>query len=313
MHKMTTNTVVTILMITSLALISCKKDNKDESTTNTLFLYLLDQASGNCATISKSTTSGVTTYTATANGVPKGGCNESTLASYVATPAEAKTKSDSDYDARLAVLNSHSECSAIATAVTVLKNAVTATTIETAAAASSTGCTAVGGQGFAGASIYCKDAASLTTYKSNIRYKAISDAKTDMATNHTGSITAYTAQNTALGLKFTTSAIASLRVANATELTLLKSPSTGALLSATTSASCINKIYAANPDLKTLITKSYGLSSGETTITSAERAAVTETIQILGLTCRYGTNVTATTTSGFSAGIGLCPSSYESF
>ncbi|PJZ51771.1 hypothetical protein [Leptospira adleri] len=59
-----------------VVLSACKPKDKDDNTTIGALVLLLDQTSGNCATVQKNS---ATTYTATLSAIPKGGCNQATL------------------------------------------------------------------------------------------------------------------------------------------------------------------------------------------------------------------------------------------
>lgn len=175
--------------------------------------------SGNCATITKATTSGVVTYTATANAVPKGGCNEGTLATYTTSSATAKATSDADFDAKTPFLSKHSECSSVVTTQAASKANITTTSLETSANNDASGCTSYGNSN-AGQK-FCKDAASLAALKATIQYLSIGDAKTDMSTNYTGQILANTATSTGASYGYTVAALTNLRLATTAELSVI--------------------------------------------------------------------------------------------
>ncbi len=299
LHKL----IVLAIIAATLLTLNCKKEEKDDSTTNFLLVYLLDQASGNCATITKNTAG--TLYTATGSGVPKGGCNEATLGRFAETSAAAKAISDSNFDARINELKKYTECSAQETTQTANKIAVTTTTIETAANNATNGCTTVGGNGFLGATNFCKDAASLSALKALTRYVAISSARTDMEANYSGQQTANAALNTTTG--YTSAALLNLRLANSTEIALISSFDIAGAWVSGLGTSCGAKVIASNATFKAYLEKVAGfVTSHGTEITNANRAAVSETITN-NLTCRYGSTATASTTVGTTAGVGLCP------
>ncbi|WP_411821833.1 hypothetical protein [Leptospira sp. 'Mane'] len=301
----------------AVLVVNCKKKEDDDNTPMAfLLLYINDQMSGNCATITKATASGVVTYTAVANAVPKGGCNESTLATYTTSSASAKAISDTDFDAKTPIFAKYSECSTLAATQAVSKANVTTASLETSANNAANGCTSVGNSN--AGQTYCKDAAALAALKATIQYQSISDAKADMSTNYTGSQVANSTTSVGASYGYTTAALLALRLATTTELTML---SKGAEFNAVyaglgTSASCQAKIINDSAALKTLVTKNVAVTSALVTggaIGSADRAAVSETI-ISSLTCKYGAGFTAATaTVGTTAAIGVCPSSYPSF
>ncbi|MCX7997539.1 MAG: hypothetical protein N3A69_01120, partial [Leptospiraceae bacterium] len=68
-----------LILIFGLLSANCHK-KKDDSQKNTLMLlglYIADQQSGNCAVVSKNTSTNI--YTAFLYPIPKGGCNAGTI------------------------------------------------------------------------------------------------------------------------------------------------------------------------------------------------------------------------------------------
>lgn len=115
----------------AMALVACKKsdDGNDDVVTAGL-LYFLDQTSGNCATIFKMS---ATQYGVTLSSVPKGGCNQATIAG--TDLASAKAIRAAQYDGAITIANSIGCSSAAITTITNAKNTaingITQTTFDT--------------------------------------------------------------------------------------------------------------------------------------------------------------------------------------
>ena len=98
-----------IFVILSVAFaVNCKNEKKDDSTTTMALLFLADQMSGHCATVSKSTTS-TGLYTAFITPFPKGKCKITT------TLAEYTTNFNESNETKAKVYDKHTACSALAT------------------------------------------------------------------------------------------------------------------------------------------------------------------------------------------------------
>jgi hypothetical protein len=302
-------TLVFALLAAALFTFNCKSEKKDDSTTNALLLFLADQASGNCATITKSTAG--TAYSATGTSVPKGGCNAATLQSglYTTSPTEAKTAADTGYDGRKALYDAQSSCSALATATTTAKALVTVDTItatQTALTSGNTGCLGVGiGRDVSGAlsSVFiCKDATSIAAVKALNNYHSVTDVKVDMATSLSSTRTVLTASKATTG--FSDAQILALSPLSSSDLTLLSSALNGAAGGAVfTNTTCAQALLSA--PLKSFYASIIGINTGYA-ITQADVTAVTAA-KTFNLTCGYGSAFTATATNG------TCPSTYPTF
>lgn len=102
----------------AIALTVCKKsDDGNDDTMTVGLLYFLDQTSGNCATVIKTSS---TLYQVILNAVPKGGCNQATLtgSDLVSAHAIIATK----YDGAIAIATSLNCSAASITAITNAKN-----------------------------------------------------------------------------------------------------------------------------------------------------------------------------------------------
>jgi hypothetical protein len=299
-----------------------KDDDNKKQQTNLLLLYAVDQASGNCATITKTTVGSTTSYSASGTGIPKGGCNEATLApTYVTSSATAKTTSDTYYDALISLYNAGSSCSTLSTAASTNKSLITATTLETAANAASTKCISYANTG---RNIYCTSESAVTTNKALTRYVSISSAATDMKTNFDGQKTSWTANISNSG--FTVANIALAGVLSSANVSAASSNAYQAWINAyiasfsnTSLQTCAKSIVTNNTALKQLLLKSNGGTLESVTgITKTDAASVTPESSV---SCGYGTGFTATTTTSVTigsstfvtAGVGTCPTSYTQF
>lgn len=114
--------IVLIMILVALFTINCKKDNNEDSSTNALLLYLVDQTSGNCATITKSTTT-TGLYSVGLSPLPKGGCSIS------ATREASITATKSLYSKLIEVYTkAGSSCDTIKTTISTLSSNTTVST-----------------------------------------------------------------------------------------------------------------------------------------------------------------------------------------
>ena len=304
-------TIIVIAMLASAFLtINCHKEEKDDSSTNFLLVYLLDQASGNCATITKSATG--TTYSASASTVPKGGCNATTLQTglYTTSPTEAKTAVDTGYDGIKTIFDAHSSCSTLAAATSVTKASVTTTTITTtqnAQTSGNTGCTAVGSgrivSGKSSSVFICKDEASVTAVKALTGYHNVSDVKTDVATSLTALRLALTTAKATNG--FSDAQILTLAPWSATDLAFFSSANWTAMQSSFSTSACLQAIIATDATAKPILASFFGKNTLIGTTDSDVSAVVTT--KTSSATCGYGSAFVATTSNG------SCPSTYPTF
>jgi hypothetical protein len=113
--------ILTLGLVLAMAFaFNCKKDDdSDDDTTLFALLFLADQTSGKCATVSKSGT----TYTATLTTVPKGGCSTSQ------TREVAIERSRTNLTRILAIYSrAGSVCDTVATGyTTTVNNSITST------------------------------------------------------------------------------------------------------------------------------------------------------------------------------------------
>lgn len=127
-------------------IVACKSDDNDDDTTNLLYFLVLDQTSGNCARVERSTTADTDDgskvkplYTAYGNLVPKGGCNWKTLGStYYNDSEKAATAIQSKFDEYITIAGNYSNCSNIKTNLESIKNGATSDNILKSV--TSTGC-----------------------------------------------------------------------------------------------------------------------------------------------------------------------------
>ncbi|MCW7493909.1 hypothetical protein ND861_14665 [Leptospira sp. 2 VSF19] len=115
--KKTTSILLALLFVAAV-FGNCKKDEKDDTPVLALLLYANDQLSGNCASVTKASS---TSYTAFLISVPKGGCSQQATKE----AAAAQTKSTLEKIAAI-YAKAGSNCNAVSTAVTTnLNNNVT--------------------------------------------------------------------------------------------------------------------------------------------------------------------------------------------
>ncbi|MBM9579329.1 hypothetical protein JWG45_19480 [Leptospira sp. 201903070] len=111
----------------TVAFAACKPKDNDDNTTTAL-LFLLDQTTGNCAIVSRTNS---TLYTASLTVIPKGGCNQATLAG--TTLAANTLIAQANYDTAQTIATSLSCNASTSARLTTSKEAV-ATANSTAAA-----------------------------------------------------------------------------------------------------------------------------------------------------------------------------------
>ncbi|MBM9501224.1 hypothetical protein JWG44_13285 [Leptospira sp. 201903071] len=124
------NNIMKLAAIVALtvAFAACKPKDSDDNTTTTALLFLLDQTSGNCAVVSRTNS---TLYTASLTVIPKGGCNQATLAG--STLAANTLITQAYYDTAQTIATSLGCNSNTSARLTTLKEAV-ATANSTATA-----------------------------------------------------------------------------------------------------------------------------------------------------------------------------------
>jgi hypothetical protein len=303
-----------IFIIILLSIPFCSKQEKNNNNSTILGLLILDQLSGNCVIISKSTTTNV--YTATGTLVPKGGCNSSTLDTnlYTASASEAKAGLDTLYDGIISEFAKSSTCSSVSTTATAQKNLTTEAGLTSLQNNLSSGsCTTISFRivnGKWGLIFFCKDDSSITIQKAKFQYLNVSSVVTDMATKLTDLKLATSNGNSVYG--FTSSAIAKMRPINSTEYGIYYSQAFIAFVYAgSSSTNCVNAILCNNSSVKSIVTSLFGkLFTSQTDADSISEVLTT------GLTCSYGsgfTGVTTAATSTISTVVQKCPSSYPIF
>jgi len=275
-----------LILLTFLILISfvtCHKD--DDSSTknrnNLLALYVIDQTSGNCAMITKGSSS---SYTAVGYAVPKGGCNEATLGpEYTTDKNIAKQKSDAYFDAIISVyISTGPVCNTPKTFIELLKTQITADSIANQASSSSTGCSPVA----ANKLVYCKDQTSVDIDKNKTRYVTIGSVKEAMKSSYEAAVTALKALNTG----FTDANIALLQPLGPEELKVLSSAEYSAYSSFYSPPACAKAIADKNknPGLYSLLLK----LSGKLFDPNADVSSVIPTSYLI---CGYGSGFTEST------------------
>ena len=291
-----------LILLTFLILISfvtCHKD--DDSSTknrnNLLALYVIDQTSGNCAMITKGSSS---SYTAVGYAVPKGGCNEATLGpEYTTDKNIAKQKSDAYFDAIISVyISTGPVCNTPKTFIELLKTQITADSIANQASSSSTGCSPVA----ANKLVYCKDQTSVDIDKNKTRYVTIGSVKEAMKSSYEATVTelkAFANQTTG----FTDANIALLQPLGPEELKVQSSIENFAYLFSFSSSSACAKAIAdknKNPSLYSFLLK----QSGKLFDPDAD---VSKIIPVTYISCGYGSGFTESTTTK------KCDQAFEEF
>lgn len=279
---------------------------KDDSSKNTLLLLILDQMSGNCVTITKSSS---ILYNAAGTKLPKAVCNDTSK--YTTDSAAAKAQYDAFTDANVAnITGVGTNCAALATAMTTGKASVTAANIE---AVAGYGCTAVVPDP-KGILYYCKTQTAVDSAKaftaSSTRWIAVSDVTVDMSVNLAAQ---KTAQTTAMaGTGFSAAAIAALTpmdVAFANIATSIRGTIVRYSLSGyfATYGACATEIMAADADVKSQFTRLVGLGGAAIGIVAADAAAVTSVVSN-SILCSYGSSFTTATST-----VGVCPTTYPTW
>ncbi|RHX88215.1 hypothetical protein DLM78_04470 [Leptospira stimsonii] len=111
-------TGLVFLLALTMFLSACKKD-KDDNTATAALLFLLDQTSGNCAVVTRTSS---TLFTANLTVIPKGGCNQATITG--SSLAANTLLTQANYDAAQTLATSLGCTANTKTALTTAKNAV---------------------------------------------------------------------------------------------------------------------------------------------------------------------------------------------
>lgn len=314
--------VISTLSLVLFLAADCQKKKEDNTGKNLALLFLLDQNSGNCVTISKSTAAdGKVTYNASGSAIPKGGCNSATMDSnlYSTSSSEVLTASQGYYDALKAVFDTDTSCSALSTASTAAKSSLTSTAIDTTKSGLTSGASGCGFVGYRvtgtklGVAYICKDDTSITQFKARTSYQSVSSVATDMADKITDLKAFLTASKATSGL--TDSAIAAARPASAAEMTILGSVAfTATLTAAFSSTTCATALATKNADVKSLYTSMAGASTS-LGITTSDAAKVASAVLAYfnTPTCGYGTGFTANSSASVGSKTYTCPTSYPQF
>lgn len=237
----------------TVALSACKKSEDDDDTITLALLYLVDQTSGNCVTLTKNDAAhsgaagagdGKATYTATGSTRPKAACASSFNTVFILNNAEAvATSAKAAYiAAKEKATASGSNCAAVGTALQAAADNVTTLKVEQTLAAVALGsCTSLGAGWnlnqltFGGTSLsvdpnpeyFGKTVVACASEQAKEKYIALLNSlvfstiagsvATDMATNL--AFKQKTAAVTASNFKWTADAAAKGRLINVTELT----------------------------------------------------------------------------------------------
>ncbi len=276
---------------------------------SSLLSLLITQTSGNCAVIEKTTVDGSTIYRASGKTVSSSGCRESNFFSITTSSSQAKTNSDTYYSNISLTLDKYDECSELIKTSILERERITEDILIAGANSSTDGCIRYGYK-----YVYCKDTASRTAYSNKFRYQTITNAKVDMKDNYESQIRINGAVNLASTFEYSDGALLNLRIANASEFSLLNgNDNNTSLTTYSQNARCFNKLVLGSTSLKSAYSRIPTLQSFfQEEITNSERKALSETITP-ELNCIYGTGVTATGESAGSPALGICPSTYPLF
>lgn len=294
-------------IILILFLMAC---NKPATKNDSAFLSLLiTQTSGNCAMIEKTNSNGSIVYRASGRTLSSSNCRESSFFSITTNSSQAKTYSDTFYSNLSLTLDKYDQCSELIKSSILEREKTTEELLISSANSDPEGCIKFGYK-----YVYCKDATSKTAYSNKFRYQTITNAKNDMKDNFESQIRMNGLINNNSNFLYSDGSILNLRIANASEFSLLNGNDNNAFLATyPQNAECFNKIVLGSTSLKTVYSKIPKLQSFfKEEITNSERKALTETITP-ELNCIYGSGVTATWESVNSPSVGICPSSYPSF
>ncbi|MCB1193033.1 MAG: hypothetical protein KDK90_21490 [Leptospiraceae bacterium] len=302
---------LTALLFVFSSIIACKSDNNknEENQRNLLLLYLVDQSSGNCMYVNKSTdtTSGKTlpVYTATGYIVQKGGCNWETLGdSYYTNSSDALTKIQSKYDEYITILSKYSDCSILKSAIETEKNNITTDVIEKDV--NSLGCTT----SYSTQKVkYCLSNSDIDFNRNYYRYIPVSSVTSEMATNITyykADLKSKTSTNGFTDLQIDSMEVygsGELATYSSNEYYLAKQVATYVLTdtaNSTSHESCRSQLYKAYPDVKKLIASTNGV---DTSFYNISQSYVTSNVtRVLYLTpqCKYGSGFSESATSNKS-------------
>ena len=256
-----------LVLFLGLSFSNChsSSDNSGYQTTALLANYINSLLAGNCAQVTKATSSaGVITYTATGYNIPTGGCSSATLgATYTTTAADLVTLATAYFTRITTILDAQTACASMSTIVkgtntaaattlatssfvgsvltaTTAANITSAASLNTADSTNSSGvfspknCITVKTGLLYTSGIFCSSAADSTTAQSNVKYYVVNSVQTDMATNFEGNRTIlYSAKTTTDSVNFyTNAAMAAMRMMTSTEVSTLTSTTNNARLDA---------------------------------------------------------------------------------
>jgi hypothetical protein len=254
-----------LVLILGLSFTNChsSSDNSLYQTNALLLNYVNGLLAGNCAQVTKATSSAsVITYTATGYNIPTGGCSSATLgANYTTTAADLVTLATAYFTRITTILDAQTACASMSTIVkgtnaaaastlatssfvgsvltaTTAANITALATANTADSTNSSGvfspknCITVKTGLLYTSGIFCSSAADSTTAQSNVKYYVVNSVQTDMATSFEGNRTIlYSAKTTTDSVNFyTNAAIAAMRLMTSTEVSTLTSTTNNAKL-----------------------------------------------------------------------------------
>jgi len=253
-----------LVLILGLSFTNChsSSDNSLYQTNALLLNYVNGLLAGNCAQVTKSTSSSsVVTYAAAGYNIPSGGCNSSTLGStYYTSSSSIITVSDAYFDSITTNLEKYPACTFMASVIkgstsstalntnlaanTLLFGSVKTTTTSTVldtlrnanTADSSVGpknCYTLKITPFNTIGVNCTAASDVTTAQANIGYYVVNSIPTDMAANAEGNrdilkaarailTSSSTSYDTTVSL-YTPTAITAMRLMTSAELSTFQS------------------------------------------------------------------------------------------
>ena len=263
----------------------------------------------------------VHSYVSVGYGVPKGGCNETTMVSggYFTTADAAKAYTDSVLDKAIAAAG-HTECTNTKAGLEASKASITAAGLTAASDAAFAGIAAPNAVCYnlatlnpAFSGFLCKTADDIARHRLLRQYRVVTDLKSDMGVSLSAART--TAQGLNSVLKFSDAALLNIRFMNSSELTVAKSANFMVWTVANAGeAACALKIEGSDAGVKSLITATAGgsqVAKGATftAITEEQVAAVTNYLVSAGQCSMTYNMLTGVRTNGTYP----CPAYYPAY
>lgn len=294
---------VAALVLICLSSMGCEFTPK-KNDNSLLMLLLLDQLSGNCATITRSS---ATLYQATGVAVPKAVCRNT--ARFYTDATAAWTQNNTEWNQALALLTGTNCATSRASAQAIINGLASVATITTTASSGNPRCALLTSINMSAPIYYCIDQANINTSITNMaastRYQVVSDVKIDMATSWNfikPTVTSYAS------FGFTSAAIAAATPMDSAFASILTgAPEGWAFGLSMSTPACVTDVLRNAPGLKAQVARAFGVTSTYG-ITAADASAVTSVLVMAApVTCAYGSSFIPTVSNG------VCPTTYPTW